>query len=162
MTAIEEMIKNARLHELMRYRQPQNEYDSALEIVRPELQSSKRYAVNEEGQLVLYPTEYSELITKDAATANFGDFDGPIAENWSKLSLLCQFIAEASNNKIDLTEAQRFDALQAGIRQQYSKAKDGAYAKLLRTMRAENISTQTTYGEESEKKKGLRLLPSNQ
>jgi len=160
MAAVDEMFAQAKIQELMRLRRPENEFDTALELVRPEMQSSKRLVIDKASQRLTYQdTPFHELVTKEAATANFGIFDGKLAQNWTRLSLLCQYITEISDGQINLVDTQRFDQIQAGIMQQYSKSKDGRYAQLLRTMRAENISNQTQMNYQQELNKGFKIFP---
>lgn len=161
MDNLEQMIRNAKLAEIMRMRKPENEFDSALELVRPESQSSKYFSTDKNGQVILVPTKFSELITKDAATANFKLAERIFTANWAHLSLFCQFITEASDGKIDLTNVQRFDATKAGINNVYSKSDEGSYAQLVRTQRSENIATTSNF-ELQKKNQGLRLIPGQQ
>lgn len=159
--SIENLLKSAKMQELLKMRRPQNEFDAAMEIIRPETQSSKKLVILSDGRIGMQSLPYTELVTKESATANFKPQEAYLNLGWGRLSLLCQFITESSDRKIDLSEVQRFDAVMKSMNEQTSKSIEGGYARLTRTGISEARTEHKGYVQPSQKP-GIRILPTGQ
>lgn len=155
--------KLAQLAELMQYRRINNEYDAVMELLRPDISTSKKTIIDQYGNKSQVPTAYKELASKSLATGNL-DKDGKFfVDETSLIALTLQYITESSDGLIPLLEAHEFFASLQGIETQSSKAVKGKFAELIRT----NITdsrTRNIYGglEALTDKKKMQPLPTEQ
>lgn len=122
----------SRLVELLQYRRVNNEYDVLMELLRPDISTSKKLEIVN-GEKVYSPTRYKELSSKSLATGNFSAEKADEVDEISIIALTLQNITESSEGLFDLSEAHDFFAGLQGIETQISKSKGGKLLELART-----------------------------
>lgn len=122
----------ARLAELMQYRRVNNEFDAVMELIRPDIHTSKKTIIKD-GKQQLIHTPYKELASKALGTGNFTDETLKYIDEVSIIALSLQAITESSDGLLDLTDAHNFFADLQGITTQASKSYKGKFAELVRT-----------------------------
>lgn len=151
--------KLAQVLELMKYRRISNEFDAAMEMLRPDISTSKKITIGADGKSSIINTQYQELASKSLATANFPK-DDPLTDfvdEASYIALSIQNIVESSEGLLPLIEAHNFFAGLAGIKTQLSKGIEGKGAELMRTSISESRvkSTHSSYENSGKKTKAL-------